>query len=246
MKPSRASLVVPLVTTSLIVLVLLALGAWQLQRRVEKVALIAALTERLAASPVPLPAIAHWQSMAASKDEFRRVTLRATLDPSASVGVYASGSPLRKDVSGQGVWVFAPARLAGGEVIIINQGFLPDAHAALLREAEGPAVAEFTGYIRFPERPGWLTPPGDVVRRLWFARDIAAMAQGFGWEVGRRLAPFYIDLEAPAPASGWPRPGPLTVNLKNDHLQYALTWFSLAIAVLIAFAVWLRGRNRSA
>ncbi|MDB5574118.1 MAG: Surfeit locus 1, partial [Tardiphaga sp.] len=53
------------------------------------------------------------------------------------------------------------------------------------------------------------------------------------------IAPFYIDLESPVPASGTPKPGPLDVHLKDNHLQYAITWFGLAAMVLAAFAVWV-------
>ena len=67
------------------------------------------------------------------------------------------------------------------------------------------------------------------------------MAKSLGWG---DVAPFYIDLEAPVPASGVPKPGTLEVNLKDDHLQYAITWFALAGAVVIAFGMWLRGQRR--
>ena len=242
---ARSRLVVPWLTTTLIVGVLLSLGAWQLQRRIEKHALIAALTQRLAEVPAPLPQPSQWSALRPSSDEFRRVTFSATLDVPASAGVYASGSPLRRDVSGQGVWAFAPAILAGGATVIINRGFLPDSQSLLLRQGDGANVRELRGYLRFPEQLGWLTPPGGIGRRLWFARDIAAMARAFGWAGGGPgdLAPFYVDLGSPVPDSGWPKPGPLSVNLKDDHLQYALTWFSLAFAVMIGFAVWLRTRR---
>jgi len=59
------------------------------------------------------------------------------------------------------------------------------------------------------------------------------------------LAPFYIDLETPVPDNGIPKPGPLDVHLRDDHLQYAITWFALAGAVVIAFAVWMRGPRRA-
>ena len=49
----------------------------------------------------------------------------------------------------------------------------------------------------------------------------------------------------PAPESGIPKPGPLSVRLKDDHLQYAITWFTLAFAVVIAFGVWWRGQRRA-
>src|SRR5437764_1150556 len=118
--------------------VCIVLGIWQLQRRIAKHELIAALTERLAEAPVALPTPARW----------------AALSP---------------------------------------------------------------------------------------ARDHVAIASALGWGA---VAPFYVDLEQPAPENGIPRPGPLDVHLKDDHLQYAITWFTLAGAVLIAFAVWARGRRR--
>ena len=69
------------------------------------------------------------------------------------------------------------------------------------------------------------------------------MAHALGWG---EVAPFYVDLEAPVPANGIPKPGPLDVHLKDDHMQYAITWFALAGAVVIAFAVWLRAQRRAA
>ena len=82
----------------------------------------------------------------------------------------------------------------------------------------------------------------DVGKRLWFARDHVGMAKALAWG---SVAPFYLDLESPAPASGLPKPGPLEVHLKDDHLQYAMTWFGLSAAVAVAFVIWLRGRRRS-
>jgi cytochrome oxidase assembly protein ShyY1 len=104
-----------------------------------------------------------------------------------------------------------------------------------------------TGYIRFPEAAGLLTPQENPAKRLWFTRDHLAIARALGWGEGSRpVALFYIDLEQPVPASGIPKPGPLEVHLKDDHLQYAITWFALAGAVVIAFAVWLRAQRRAA
>jgi cytochrome oxidase assembly protein ShyY1 len=102
-------------------------------------------------------------------------------------------------------------------------------------------VVALTGYIRFPEPAGVLTPAENPTKRLWFTRDHLAMAHALGWG---EVAPFYIDLEAPVPSSGVPKPGPLEVRLKDDHMQYAITWFTLAGAVVIAFAVWVRAQRR--
>jgi surfeit locus 1 family protein len=89
-----------------------------------------------------------------------------------------------------------------------------------------------------------LTPQQNPGERLWFTRDHLAMARTLGWGGGGQVAPFYIDLETPVPANGIPTPGPLAVHLQDDHMQYAITWFTLAGAVVIAFGAWLRTQRR--
>ena len=237
--------------TLLMVTLFVGLGVWQLQRRVEKHALIAHLTERLAAAPGPLPSPAQWSALMPGKDEFRRVRFAAAYQPSPDAMVYSSGSAVRDDVSGPGTWAFMPARLPDGATVVINAGFVqntmqdrPQQDRAVTRLVTGAPVT-LTGYLRFPETAGALTPPENIAKRLWFTRDHQAMARALGWaEAGRPVAPFYVDLEAPAPASGTPKPGPLQVHLKDDHLQYAITWFALACAMVIAFGVWMRGQRR--
>ncbi len=104
--------------------VLTSLGIWQLHRRDEKHALIAALTERLAAAPEALAPSSEWKTFDPSRDEFRRVTLTGTFDAKPDAMVYSSGSAVREDVSGPGTWAFMPARLPDGSVVVINAGFV--------------------------------------------------------------------------------------------------------------------------
>jgi cytochrome oxidase assembly protein ShyY1 len=234
--------------TLVMVALFVGLGVWQLQRRVDKHALIAALTERLAAEPAPLPSPSQWRALTPATDEFRRVRFEATYQSGPDAMVYSSGSAVREDISGPGTWAFVPARLPTGETVVVNAGFVQNTmqdraveDRAVARLVTGAPVA-LTGYIRFPEAAGVLTPSENRTNRLWFSRDHLAMAQALGWG---NVAPFYIDLEAPVPASGIPKPGPLEVHLKDDHMQYAITWFVLAGAVVIAFAVWWRGQRRA-
>jgi len=234
--------------TLLTVALLVGLGVWQLQRRVEKHALIAHLTERLAAAPDALPQPSQWNALTPATDEFRRVRFAASYEARPDAMVYSSGSAVREDISGPGTWAFLPARLPDGATVVINAGFVQNTmqdraqeDRAVTRLITGQPVT-LTGYIRFPESAGTLTPPENLTKRLWFTRDHLVMAKALGWG---EVAPFYIDLEAPVPESGIPKPGPLDVHLKDDHLQYAITWFGLAGAVLIAFGVWWRGQRRA-
>ncbi|ABD09264.1 surfeit protein [Rhodopseudomonas palustris HaA2] len=235
-----------------IVAVLLSLGVWQLQRRTAKHALIAALTERLAQAPVALPPVAQWPSLTPAADEFRRVGFTATYAQQPDAMVYSSGSAVRGDISGPGTWAFLPARLPGGETVVVNAGFVPNTmqDRAYEDRVVTPLVTgqpvTLTGYLRFPEGAGALTPDPDAAKRLWFTRDVAAMAERLGWAADAGLAPFYIDLEKPVPPNGLPKPGPLGVHLRDQHMQYAITWFGLALAVTVAFGVWLWGQRRAA
>lgn len=237
--------------TLLMVACFVGLGIWQLQRRVEKHALIAALGERLAAAPVGLPPSSQWRALTPARDEFRRVEFTASYEKLPDAMVYSSGSAVRDDISGPGTWAFLPARLPTGETIVVNAGFVPNTmqdrelQDRVISRLVSGAPAKLSGYLRFPDSAGALTPTENPAKRLWFTRDHLAMARALGWaSAGQPLAPFYIDLETPVPESGLPKPGPLTVHLKDDHLQYAVTWFALAGAVAIAFGVWMRGQRR--
>ncbi len=230
---------------------LVGLGIWQLQRRVDKHALIAALDERLGAAPVVLPPPAQWRALTPGRDEFRRVAFTATYEKLPDAMVYSAGSAVRDDVSGPGTWAFLPARLPTGEIVVINAGFVPNTmqdrsyQDRVVGRLVTGAPAKLTGYLRFPESAGALTPAENSAKAAVVhprsCRDGACTRLG---SAGQPLAPFYIDLETPVPESGLPKPGPLTVHLKDDHLQYAITWFALAGAVVIAFGVWMRGQRR--
>ncbi len=223
------------------------LGIWQLQRRAEKHALIAALTERLAEAPGALPLPSQWGALTPARDEFRRVQFQATYESKPDAMVYSSGSAVREDISGPGTWAFLPAHLSSGETVVINAGFVPNPmqdraqHDQAVKPLHADTPVMLTGYLRFPEKAGMLTLQENLDKRLWFTRDHLAMASQLGWGV---VAPFYIDLEQPVPPSGIPKPGPLEVHLKDDHMQYAITWFSMAGAVVIAFGLWLRAQRR--
>ncbi|RTL77336.1 MAG: SURF1 family protein [Bradyrhizobiaceae bacterium] len=224
------------------------LGFWQLERRDEKHALIAALNARLAAEPVKLPPSSDWPHLNRSDDEFRRVRFTATFENKPDAMIYTSSSAVRTDIKTPGAWAFLPARLESGEQVVVNAGFVPNEMQG--RAEEDRAVAPLltgkpetlTGYLRFPEHPGFLTAHENEPKRLWFIRDVPGIAASLNWG---KVAPFYIDLETPVPAGAVPKPGALVPKLRDNHLQYAITWFGLALAVFGTFGFWLFGRRRA-
>ena len=157
--------------------------------------------------------------------------------------VYTAGSPFRPDVKGPGYWVFAPAQLAGGSIVLINRGFVPLERKDPASRADGKphGIVDVVGVMRWPETRGLFTPADDPKTNVWYLRDSKAIAEAKKWA---SVAPFYIDQEQPVPPGGAPLPGKLAVQLLDNHLQYAITWFGLALALAGVYVVWLAGRFR--
>jgi surfeit locus 1 family protein len=238
----RRGILMPSVAATVALAILVALGVWQLERKTWKEALVASLTARLAAPPVALPSSGEWPRLAAADDEFLRVTATVQFLNDKEGLVYTGGSTLRDDTGGPGYWVFTPARLADGNFVMVNRGFVPDGkqNPAARPQGEITGPVAVIGVLRWPEAPGLFTPAGDGACNIWFARDSAAIAAAKG--IG--AAPFYIELESPEPPGGLPHAGRLKPNIPNNHFQYMLTWFGLAAVLVGVYTAWLFGNWR--
>ena len=221
--------------------ILIGLGVWQLDRKVWKENLITTLNTRLGRAPEDLPPRASWAQLREDKEEFRRVVFPAEFLDGEEALVYTAGSPLRPDVKGPGYWVFAPARLAGGSIILVNRGFVPADRKDPGTRTEGAphGVIDIVGVLRWPETRNSFTPADNPKNNVWFLRDSNSIAKFKTWLTA---APFYIDQEGPVPPGALPKPGKLEVRLPDNHLQYAITWFGLALALAGVFIVWLARR----
>lgn len=234
---SGRGLAVPAVMALTTFAILVSLGTWQVERKAWKEQLIATLDRRLAAAPATLPALPQWPALDPARDEFRRVVLTAELLNDKEALVYTSGSSLRGDVSGPGYWVFTPARLVDGSLVMIDRGFVPEGRRDPATRSVGQTVgrAELVGVLRWPEAAGPFTPAASPSANLWFARDPAGMAAAKA--IGP-IAPFYVEQEGPVPAGGLPLPARLRPNLPNNHLGYIVTWYGLAVVLIGVFGVW--------
>jgi cytochrome oxidase assembly protein ShyY1 len=224
------------VLTLLGLAILLGLGTWQIERKAWKEGLIATLDRRLNEAPIALPPPKQWAGLSRSKSEFTRVRLRVTFPSASDALVFSGNSAVRDDVKGPGYFVFSPARLLGGQQVVVNRGF------TLSRSYAPPPASpqEIVGYLRWPEAPSWFVAAHDAAGEIWTVRDTPAMATTRGWGA---IAPFYIEQESPVPPGGLPHPAALKVHLRNDHLQYAITWYGLAAVLLIMSAIWASKRR---
>lgn len=234
-----------LIGTTLVCLVgigiLVGLGVWQLERKAWKENLIATLNAQLAKPPIDLPPRTQWAGLKPQGNEYRRVTFPAEFLPGQDALVYTAGSAFRPDVRGAGYWVLAPARLAGGSIVIINRGFVPLEKKAAAGGGLPHGLVDIVGVMRWPEKTGSFTPAADVKGNVWYARDTKAIAAAKRWP---DHAPFYVEMESPAPPGGLPKPGKLVVNLPDNHLQYAITWFGIALVLTGFYVAFLVRRRR--
>lgn len=229
----------PTIFTVVGVAILIGLGIWQLDRKAWKENLILTLNTRLSRPPAALPPRESWERLVPEGNEYTRVRFPAELIDGQDALVYTAGSAFRPDVRGPGYWVFAPARLAGGSIVLVNRGFVPPERKNAIVAPHG--TIDIVGVMRWPDPRGLFTPADDPKTNVWYTRDPKAIAAAKGWAAA---APFYIEQESPVPSGGLPKPGKLTVNLRDNHLQYAITWFGLALGLAGVYVAWLARRFR--
>jgi len=204
--------------------VLIGLGTWQIKRLAWKEDLIAGLEQRLSQDPVAVPKLPD-----AERDAFLRVAVTGSVD-GRELHVLTSQVPW-----GPGFRVIAPLTDPAGQVILVDLGYVPE---ALKDPGSRPArTVDVVGALYWPDETDGFTPPPDRASNIWFARDLVAMAEALGT---KRLL---IVAESHGGAN-WPRPLRLGVNLANDHLQYAITWFSLALIWAVMGVMLVRRERR--
>jgi surfeit locus 1 family protein len=234
-------LIAPATFTALTLAILLGLGFWQLDRRVWKEELIARVEARTTAPVAEIPPESEWANVTAERDEYRRVRAVGVFRPADEALVFTSLPDPRGKFSGPGYWVLTPLVLESGATVIVNRGFVPDARRdpATRREGQVEGPVSVTGLLRMSERAGWFTPDNEPARNAWYRRDPAEIARARGLD---RPAPFMIDADATPNPGGLPQGGETRLNFPNNHLQYAITWFGLAGALLAVFAGFARQR----
>ncbi len=232
----------PTIAAGLALVVLLALGTWQVERKAWKDGLIRQIAERIHAPPVPLDTIAGGSSKSGDL-EYTRVVARGRYLRERSQFFYAFQG------GANGWHVYTPLVLADGKAVLVNRGFVTNAERGQLRanETTSPGEVDVIGLVRKPGIKGTFTPDNDVARNVWYWRDLAGMAGAAFPARDHAVVPFFIDAQEGAVAAGEPRGGVTILDLPNRHLEYAMTWYGLAltlVGVYLAF-VWQRLRYPS-
>lgn len=245
-EPRRRSLVVPAVLAIGAFLVLVGLGTWQLERLAWKEALLARVESRIHAPPIPLPPPEDWPKLTRDADEYRRVGARGTFDHARELLVFTvRGDDAPGPFKGQGYLVVTPLMRPDGPPVLVNRGFVPAGRRDPATRVDGQVKGEVevTGLLRLPEEASWFVPANDPGRNAFFRMDPVGLAAA---RDVKGAAPFLIDADATPVPGGLPEGGGTRVAFPNRHLEYALTWYGLAAALVgvCGALLWTRRRTR--
>ena len=226
--------------TLIAVTIMVGLGTWQVERLAWKNALIDRIESGLRAAPAPLPARvenpADW--------DFRRVSVTGQFLHDHELDLAA------RSMNGRiGYQIVTPLKRDDGTLVLVNRGWVPLEKRDPASRPEGLPAGTVTveGVARVPAERGWMQPDNDPATNMWFWYDIPAMAAQAGAGAGEAL-PVVIEAGDAANPGGFPIGGQTNVNIANNHLQYAFTWYSLAITLIVIYFVfhWRRGSKEEA
>ncbi len=230
----RPFAVVPALATAVGILILIGLGVWQIQRLHWKESLLAHVAALQAAPAQPLAVVLARAHSGFDVDYTRVEAVCPDVETAPYLKLYAV-----KD--GYAGWrIIAACRLTAEPYrsILVDRGFVLQNQTP---SGGQPIVGPIVGILRKGDAPSFVTPHNDPASNLWYWRDIPAMAGALGVAAP---APSFLMLEQPAPPPGGPQIAPLPSDIPNNHLQYAITWFGLAVALAGVYLASLWPKRR--
>ncbi len=218
-------LIFPILLGVIGVAVLVSLGVWQMQRLSWKEAILAEIDARISEAPIALPAAPDPE-----RDTFQPVRVIGSAEP---VEIHLLVS--QKNI-GAGYRIVQPF-ITDGRRVLIDRGFVALTEKDALRPLENVTI---TGNLHWPDEVDGYTPEPDLPKNIWFARDVPRMAAALNTE------PVLIVVRDVSPVDDAVSPLPVdSSGIPNDHLEYAITWFSLALVWfgMTAFLCWRISRT---
>ncbi|WP_439817394.1 SURF1 family protein [Zavarzinia sp. CC-PAN008] len=216
---------VPALFAGLALLILLGLGTWQVYRGEQKAVLLEAIAAATAQPPIDLPPNPQIDGAAL---RFRPVKVTGTFDHAREFHLFAH------TIGGDSGWqVITPLQRPDGSWILVNRGWVPEEmkDASLRPEGQVSGPVTITGLVQVPWQQGWFVPDSDPVRNLYFFGDLATMQATFGQPV----APVFVEADKSPNPGGLPVGGQTKIRIPNDHAQYAITWYGLALGLVVMF-----------
>lgn len=213
-----------------VLLFILGLGVWQLERREWKRDILDRISANQAAAPVSLDELLKADPLV---HEYGRVKLAGTFQHAREF--YLAARDRHDEV---GLQIITPLTTEDGRIVLFDRGFVPSDKKDPARRAAGqvPGRVEVIGVVRRAQEQRQFSPDNDPARNFWFHVDVPLMRQMAGAPADPRLDAFFLEAGATPNPGGLPVGGQTRLDIPNDHLQYAITWFGIALALI---GVWL-------
>lgn len=238
-EPRRGGFPVGLtVAVGIALVILIGLGTWQLQRLAWKEGLLRRIAALQSAPAQPIGPVLDRVAQGADAD-FTRVTATC---PGVATAPYIELYSLREGQAGSRLISACRVDSSKYRTVLVDRGFVADTVSA--RPSVDPAATaplQITGVLRKPEPGNAFSPPNTPTR--WFVRDLPAMAAALK---APDVAPLTLMAETTTNPD-WRAliPAPIPADIPNRHLEYALTWYGLAAALLGVYAAMLFRRRKN-
>ena len=218
----------PTVVTLPTLAVLVGLGVWQLERLEWKTGLITLFEERVSAMAVAPPDriddIENWR--------YRRIAVSGNFLHDREIQI--TGKPFKGSA---GFHVVTPLQMTGGRIVLVNRGWVPENRRTPAFRPEtlvaGPVRVE--GILREDRRRGYFVPDNEPANDAWLYVDTAQIAAHHRLDA---VVPYYIDAIRPGASRALPIGASTEITVRNEHLQYAITWFLLAASLAVIYVLY--------
>ena len=216
----------------------LGLGVWQMERREWKRDILDRITVNQAAAPMPLDELLRGDPL---RREYGRVTLSGSFLHDTEFHLAARSR--KNDV---GIQVVTPVRTDDGKIVLFDRGWVPSTRKEPAKRAEGQVAGkiELTAIVRRSQVQRQFAPDNVPDKNVWFHVDVPLMRKMAGGAPDPVLDTFFLEADTKPNPGGVPIGGQTRLDIPNDHLQYALTWFGIALAMAGVYLAyhWENGR----
>ena len=236
--PKLRPLLWPTIIMLPIFLFSLSLGVWQMERRAWKRDILDRIATNQAAAPLTLDELLKGNPL---RLEYGRVRISGSFLHDKEFYLAARS---RKDKVG--MQVVTPLRTDDGTIVLFDRGWIPSEKKEPVKRADGQLAGkvDLVGIVRRSQIKRQFAPDNDPARNFWFHVDVPVMRQMAGGQPDPVLDSFFLEADATPNPGGVPVGGQTRLDIPNDHLQYAITWFLIALAgagVYLAYH-WENGR----
>jgi len=226
----------PLLICTFTVIILISLGIWQIGRLKEKTLFLNTIKSNMSAPPLELEAINI--DMTHSLEKYRRVKISGHFLPNKDLHLYGRQSmSTEKD----GYYLITPFQTNNNKIIMIARGWFSSRYKKIINNRDDYST-EITGIILPTEKPRTFILDNDINNNVWFTLNLQQASE----ILGLKLEDFYIFMEH-ANAMSNNMLVPLSIDrlmqVRNDHLEYAITWFSLAVSLIVIFIIYHRRKK---